>query len=94
MRPSWIGFDSCSVITWSCYFTILLLEDVLEYSVCILLELLVIYSQIIEKTHGWVIISTVMHVDREFWKSDAINLGYFIFYGQIYLMKQIKLEPE
>ena len=34
------------------------------------LELLKIYSQIIEKTHGWAIISA----DKEFRKFDAINL--------------------
>ena len=55
-----------------------------------LLELLIIYSQIIEKTHGWAIIGVVVHADKEFWKFDAINLGYFLFHGQINLIKQIE----
>ena len=73
-RPSWIGFDSYSVI----YLELLLY--IFTSGICagiFCVELLIIYSQIIEKTHKWVIISAVMHVDIEFWKSDGINLGYF-----------------
>ena len=71
-----LTFDSCNLdLDLELIFynsTILLLEDV-----DILLELLIIYSWIIGKTHGWAIISVVIHADREFWKSDTINCGYF-----------------
>ena len=46
-----------------------------------MLELLIVYSQIIEKTHKWAIIGAVVHMDKDFWKFEAINLGYFIFHG-------------
>ena len=43
-----------------------------------MLELLIDYSWIIEKTHGWAIIGAVVHADKDFWKFEAINMGYFM----------------
>ena len=78
-------FDILDLTVDSCYLDILehfaseLLEYVLEYFY--VLELLVVYSLIIDKTHRWAIIGAVVHGDKDFWRSEAINLGYFIFHG-------------
>ena len=38
-----------------------------------MLELLIVYSWIIEKTHGWAIIGAVMCVDKDYWKKISFK---------------------